>query len=126
MSEGSCNERKRPMENDPYEIAVPRPKPTPLEFLEAVYCNEGVPLQARLKAAIEAAQYVHPKLAVTATISGGDFADQLERAIERSRRVVIEAKPTEANVSSEANASSNTERPSNGVKPMIPDRRFRR
>ena len=29
-------------------------KSTPLEFLQAVYSNEGLPLQARLKAAIEA------------------------------------------------------------------------
>jgi len=62
------------MENDPYEIAEPGPLHSPLEFLEAVYSNEGLPLSARLKAAIEAAQYVHPKLAVTATIESGDFA----------------------------------------------------
>ena len=84
------------MENDPYEIAEPRPLPTPLEFLQAVYSNEGLPLSARLKAAVEAAQYVHPKLAVNATINAGDFADQLEKAVERSRRVsptMVEGKP---------------------------------
>jgi hypothetical protein len=42
-----------------------------------------------LKAAVEAAQYVHPKLAVTATVNAGDFADQLEKAIERSRKVEL-------------------------------------
>ena len=61
-------------------------KSTPLEFLQAVYSNEGLPLSARLKAAIEAAQYVHPKLAVTATVNASDFADQLEKAVERSRK----------------------------------------
>jgi hypothetical protein len=86
------------MENDPYEIAEPGPLPSPLEFLQAVYSNEGLPLSARLKAAIEAAQYVHPKLAVTATIESGDFAVRLDQAIERSR--LIEAKPI-TNVSSE-------------------------
>jgi hypothetical protein len=118
------------MEKD--TIAAPRSVPTPLEFLQAVYANEGLPLSARLKAAVEAAQYVHPKLAVTATVNAGDFADQLEKAIERSRKVsaqpmMIEAKPmVEGNVSSE----SNTQRPhvqvSNGGKPFVPDRRFRR
>jgi hypothetical protein len=115
------------MENDPYEIAEPGPLPSPLEFLQAVYSNEGLPLSARLKAAIEAAQYVHPKLAVTATIESGDFAVRLDQAIERSRRVsMIEAKPmtdvSTENVSSEA---SGTKTLANG-KPMIPDRRYRR
>ena len=81
-------------------------------------------LKARLKAAIEAAQYVHPKLAVTATVNAGDFADQLEKAIERSR--MIEAKPM-TNVS--ANDTANTHRlhvqASNGGKPTIVDRRYR-
>jgi hypothetical protein len=121
------------MENDRHKIAEPRAKPTPLEFLQAVYSNEGLPLSARLKAAIEAAQYVHPKLAVTANIQAGDFADQLDRAVERTRRVLmIEAnKPIiEANTAdvSSDDVSGDTRRPvpSNGVKPMIPDRRFRR
>lgn len=61
-----------------------KPKPTPLEFLQAVYSNESLPLSARLKAAIGAAQYVHPKLAVTAMINDGDFAVQLDRAVQRN------------------------------------------
>jgi hypothetical protein len=128
MSVGSSDESEKIMENDTCEIAEPRPKPTPLEFLEAVYSNEGLPLQARLKAAIEAAQYVHPKLAVTATVNAGDFADQLERAVERSR--MIEAKPlVEEKVSTDNVSSSDTKRPhvqaSNGGKPTIIDRRYR-
>jgi hypothetical protein len=70
----------------------------------------------------------HPKLAVTATVTAGDFADQLEKANERSRRVLLEAKPMiEANVSDTANVSSDTKPgTSNGHKPSVPDRRFRR
>jgi hypothetical protein len=30
-------------------------EPTPLDFLEAIYLNEGLPLSTRLRAAIEAA-----------------------------------------------------------------------
>ena len=62
-------------------------------------------MQRRLKAATEAAQYVHPKLSVTAAL-GGDFADKLERAFGRSAKV-IEHEPT---------------RP----KSMVSDRGFRR
>jgi hypothetical protein len=60
---------------------------TPLEFLEAVYCNENLPLTVRMRAAIEAAPYKHPKLSATAiaTTEGASFAAALDRAIERSK-----------------------------------------
>jgi len=103
------------------------PNATSLTLLQKIYRSSAVALSTRMRAAIAAIQFEHPKLAVTATVEAGDFADQLEQAIERSRRVMIEAKPMiDANVSSEANVSSDTKRPSIGVKPMIPDRRFRR
>src|SRR5215472_16546128 len=68
------------MENDENEI-------TPVDFMEAVYLNPNLPLNTRLRAAIEAAPYRHPKLATTAHghFEGKDFASQLERAIARSR-----------------------------------------
>ena len=37
-------------------------EPTPLDFLKAVYLNEGLPLTVRMRAAIEGAPYMHPKL----------------------------------------------------------------
>jgi hypothetical protein len=52
--------------------------------LKAVYLNESLPLSVRMKAAIEAAPYVHPKLSATAVLTSEDFADRLERAILRS------------------------------------------
>ena len=65
-----------------------------------------------------------PKLAVTATVNAGDFADQLEKAVERSRKVSPMIDVSSDNVSSEA---SDTKRPAtNGGKPMmIADRRYR-
>ena len=73
-------------------------------------------LSTRMKAAIEAAPYCHPKLAVAITVDSNDFAARLERAIARSSKVIngsaklIEASP-----------AALVTRP-----PMIPDRRYRR
>jgi hypothetical protein len=64
--------------------------PTPLDFLRAVYCNEGLPLHVRMKAAIEAAPYVHPKLSATALLTSDDFATRLERAILRTGRTITD------------------------------------
>jgi polysaccharide pyruvyl transferase WcaK-like protein len=97
---------------------------TSLTLLQAIYRSSAVALSTRMRAAIAAIQFEHPKLAVTATVEAGDFAFQLDQAVERSRKV---SPMIEANVSSDtANVPSETKRPSNGVKPMIPDRRFRR
>jgi hypothetical protein len=58
----------------------------PLDFLKAIYLNTRQPMARRLKAAIEAAQYRHPKLGVVASVNmnGDDYARLLDRAIERS------------------------------------------
>jgi hypothetical protein len=59
---------------------------TPLGFLKAIYCNENTPLPVHMRAAVEAASYVHATYKATALIvNGGDFAARLERAIESSR-----------------------------------------
>jgi hypothetical protein len=55
---------------------------TPVDFMEAVYLNPNLPLNTRLRAAIEAAPYRHPKLAVTAH-ARFDLAAQLDREIEK-------------------------------------------
>ena len=74
--------------------------PTPLDFLMAVYRDNDLPLSVRMKAATEAAPYVHPKLTAIAMLNERDLGARLDRAIERSRvrlngRRVIEAKPIE-------------------------------
>ena len=102
---------------------------TSLKFLQTIYRNPEVPLPVRMRAAMAALQFEHPKLAVTANVEAGDFAFKLDQAVERSRRVMIEAKPMiDANVSSDTDNVSDTTSPpvSNGHKPSIPDRRYRR
>ena len=59
---------------------------TPLQFLEAIYRSASQPMHRRLKAACEALPFVHPKLAVTAQMNGGDFARTLELAMQRSAK----------------------------------------
>ena len=105
------------------------PNGTSLDLLKAVYRRSDLPLSTRIRAATAALPHEHPKLAVTAVVNEGDFADQLERAVERSRMTMIEAKPIETNVSASANEPSDTNRPvqTNGSgKPTIIDRRYRK
>jgi hypothetical protein len=60
-------------------------EPSPLDFLRAVYLNEGLPLSVRMRAAMEAAPYIHPKLSAVAMVGGADFGERLDRAIQLSR-----------------------------------------
>src|SRR5262245_58740698 len=116
------------------------PNATSLKLLQKVYRSPSVALMTRVRAAIASLQFEHPKLAVVATVNAGDFADKLDQAIARSRKV-IEAKPTEANVSDNDTVSSERSNPTpesylkvretphvsnGGHKPSVPDRRFRR
>jgi hypothetical protein len=87
---------------------------TPLEFLQAVYRNEAVPLAVRMKAAVEALPFVHPKLAVTGIIGGQDIAALLDERLKR----IAEARPI--------NGSASAPAPNPQRAPAIPDRRYRR
>jgi len=97
-----------------------------IDYLRSVYQNPLQPDNVRMKAAAIAIEYELPRLAVTATFDGGDFAARLDQAIDRTRKV-IEAKPIN-NISSD-NIPTDTKpvvQPSNGHKPSIPDRRYRK
>jgi hypothetical protein len=64
-------------------------QPTSLEFLQAVYLNEELPLSVRMRAAIEAAPYEQPKLSAIGFVRDADtFASRLERATQRSKTVM--------------------------------------
>jgi hypothetical protein len=101
------------------EIVLPEDG-TSLTLLQKVYRSSAIPLTTRMRAATAALPHEHPKLAVTANFQVGDFADQLEQAIERSRKVttMIEAKPVKAI----------EDKPTTDVKlkPSVADRRYRR
>ena len=58
-----------------------------LAFLQAVYQCSEVSLHARMKAASIAIEYERPRLAVTASIEGKDFAALLDKAQERAAKV---------------------------------------
>ena len=77
---------------------------TVLALLQSIYRNPNQPLNARMRAAIEALPYENPKLSAVAHghFEGKDFATQLERAIERSKQPVpLLDSPTEQLLASE-------------------------
>ena len=67
-------------------------KEDPLDFLKAVYMNVDLPLSVRMRAAIEVLPFTHPKLAVTAQVSEGDFASLLDQRIKRHEMKLNEMK----------------------------------
>ena len=68
---------------------------TSLEFLQAVYADSLQPMHRRMRAAIAALPFEHPKLAVTATINAEGFGAKLEAARERAAKVIeFRAEPT--------------------------------
>lgn len=87
-----------PFENlhEPAEPEPPEgpPADTSLDLLCAVYRDASLPLTTRMRAAIAALPFEHPKLAVVATIPGGNLSARLEAAMIRSgRAIVIDAPP---------------------------------
>jgi len=57
-----------------------------LALLKAVYADPLQPLHRRMRAAIAALPFEHPKLAIVANV-GPSYADALEEAIRRQRSI---------------------------------------
>ena len=71
------------------EIEAPATGRSSLDLLQAIYRCPDQPLSIRMKAAIAALPYEHPKLAVTAVLDGTeDLGARLSRAIQRSAKVI--------------------------------------
>jgi len=69
------------------------PAASSLELLQAVYSDPQQPLNRRMRAAIAALPFEHPKLCVTANIQGHGFAAKLEQAWERTLEVRPDLRP---------------------------------
>lgn len=88
-------------------------KPIALEFLQAIYCNNDLPLPTRMRAAMAALPFESPKLAVVAQVTERDFAALLDARLKRMEQAaVIDAKPPQVEVKPPL--------------PRLPDCRFRR
>ncbi|AWO87703.1 MULTISPECIES: hypothetical protein [Bradyrhizobium] len=61
---------------------------TSLDFLQAVYRCADQPMHRRMRAAVAALPFEHPKLAVTAVVNGEGFGAKLEAARARAANVV--------------------------------------
>jgi len=86
-----------------------------LELLQAIYCNDELPLPTRMRAAMAVLPFESPKLAVTAQVSESDFAALLDRRLKRIEEMkLIEAEPT--------NGAPEIKQPL----PRVADRGFRR
>jgi hypothetical protein len=60
-----------------------------LDLLQAIYRTAELPLHTRMKAAIAALPFEHPRLGVTVALDGAEgWATQLQRCIARSRPVL--------------------------------------
>jgi hypothetical protein len=70
---------------------------TALALLQAVYRDHRQPLPVRVRCAVECLPFENPKLSAigVSQLTGRDFAAALDRAIARSRPVLIEAKAVE-------------------------------
>jgi hypothetical protein len=94
-----------------------------LEFLQAVYMDEELPLLMRVRVAIACLPFETPKLAMVAQVSDQDFATLLDQRIARYEKMklidgakIIDAQPTNG-------------KPQIETKPPLArtnDRRFRR
>lgn len=76
------------LESEREELVVPAGA-TSLDFLQAIYRNPTQSTSRRMRAAIAALPFEHPKLAVTATLGDVEsFAARLEAARQRAAKVV--------------------------------------
>jgi hypothetical protein len=93
------------------EIEAPATGRSSLDLLQAIYRCPDQPLSVRMKAAIAALPYEHPKLAVTAVLDGTeDLGARLSRAIERSHKVIaLRAIEHEPMAPSNGNGASHSE-----------------
>ena len=76
------------------EVVELPPGASPLDFLVAVYSDSEQPFNNRLRAAVAAAPFMHPKVNVSANVDKEEFAKMMEEIGRNSGKSnVIDSKP---------------------------------
>ena len=105
------------------------PTASSLDLLQAVYRDPSIALTTRMRAAIAALPHEVPRLAVTAQVTEGNFADLLDRRLKRLEEVkLIEANGAKISEAQPINGEPQRQ-PHVETKPPLArtnDRRFRR
>ena len=86
-----------------------------LEFLQAIYMNDELPLLTRVRVAIACLPFESPKLIATAVMNEGSFADPLDRRLKR-----IEQMKLLENKTINGNANDRTIEPEPRPSPPLP------
>ena len=60
-----------------------------LEFLQAIYMNDELPLLTRVRVAIACLPFESPKLIATAVMNEGSFAELLDRRLKRIEQMKL-------------------------------------
>ena len=95
-----------------------------LEFLQAIYMDDELPLLTRVRVAIACLPFETPKLAVTAQISESDFAAVLDRRIAHYQ--ALERANGNKQIEAKAEPAEPIEVEVKPPMPRIADRRYRR
>jgi len=105
------------------------PTASSLDLLQAVYRDPSIALTTRMRAAMACLPHEVPRLAVTAQVTEGNFADLLDRRLKRLEEVkLIEANGAKISEAQPINGEPQRQ-PHVETKPPLartPDRRFRR
>src|SRR5262249_9638940 len=87
-----------------------------LEFLQAIYMNDELPLLTRVRVAIACLPFESPKLIATAVMNEGSFAEPLDRRLKRIEQMKLENKSINGN----ATATDRTIEPDPQPSPPMP------
>jgi hypothetical protein len=105
------------------------PTASSLDLLQAIYRDPSIALTTRMRAAMACLPHEVPRLAVTAQVTEGNFADLLDRRLKRLEEVkLIEANGAKISEAQPINGEPQRQ-PHVETKPPLartPDRRFRR
>src|SRR5262249_20900556 len=88
-----------------------------LEFLQAIYMNDELPLLTRVRVAIACLPFESPKLIATAVMNEGSFAELLDRRLKRIEEMKLLENKT---INGNATVSNRTIEPEPKSSPPMP------